>query len=184
MKKFNFALFPLVLLLIFSSCQSNKNEFPDAADVTAPPPPVMTKVPLINYEGIGIKYEVENMYLEQFIVFPDPNASGLYAAKLLDESSRAQIKVHFEEPGTYECLINEKAYSKDSSAFYVYLENVPYRVYPNDPPTGFWELTKRSPVYFDIEEPRTILVTIQANSEKRLGSTGMDLDYIQFVKRY
>lgn len=179
------AVFCLVLnTLLFCSCLSSKGEFPDSGKVTLPPPPVMTKVPLINYEGIGIKYEIENMLLEQFVVYPDPDASGQYAAKLLDESSRAQVKVFFAEPGTYECLVCEKAFSNDSSAFYVYIENVPYRVYADDPPTGFWDLTKRAPIYFDVVEPRTILVTIQANSEKRYGTTGMDLDYIQFVKRY
>lgn len=184
MKKITVLLMSFLVTFIFCGCQSSNKADEETVEITLPPPAVMVKTPLIKYEGIGIKYEIENMFLEQFVVFPEANASGQYAAKLLDESSRAQVKVFFAKPGTYECLVCEKAFNKDSSPFYVYIENVPYRVYPSDPPTGNWELTKRAPVYFEITEPRTILITIQANSEKRLGSTGMDLDYIQIVKRF
>lgn len=181
---------PVCIALIFSffglftSCKSTKHSFPDADSVTLPPPPIMAKLPLIEYSGIGIKYEVESMLLYQFIVFADATASGQYGAKLLDESSTAQVQVYFAEPGTYECMLCQRVLNDQCEPFYVYLDNVPYRVYASDPPTGEWELTTRTPIYFTIEEPRKVLFTIQANSKTRLGSTGVNLDYIQFVKRY
>ena len=171
------------LSLFVFSCASNKaDSFPDGSSVTAPEPLVLTAIPTVSYVGAGIKYEMESMFLHNFVVFPDETASGQYGARLLDESSTAQVRIKFPA-GTYECLISEKAYDNDHAPFYVYLDNVPYRVYPSDPPLGSWELTTRVPVYFTIDEPRTILITIQANSEKKPGATGMSLDYIQFVKR-
>lgn len=168
----------------FASCKSTEISFPDTDSVTLPPPSIMTKLPLIEYSGIGIKYEVESMLLYQYIVFADATASGQYGAKLLDESSTAHVQVYFAEPGTYECMLCQRSLTGKCEPFYVYLDNVPYRVYASDPPTGEWELTSRTPIYFTVEEPRTVLFTIQANSETRLGTTGVNLDYIQFVKRY
>ena len=175
-------IFSALLFCALSSCASNKDAFPKTADATLPAPPVLTTLPVVTFKGAGIKYEFESMLLYHYVVFPDPDASGQYATRMMDEASSAQVKVQFQ-PGTYECLVSEKAYDNDHAPFYVYLDNVPYRVYPSDPPLGSWELTTRVPIYFTLEEPRSILVTVQANSEKKLGSYGMDLDYIQFVKR-
>lgn len=147
-----------------------------------PPPPLLTELPVIEYSGVGIKYECESMLLHNFSVFQDLEASGNFAVRLMNEASSARLKVHFPA-GTYECLVKEKATDAEHSAFYLYIDSVPYRVYPSNPPLGTWELTTRTPVYFTIDEPRTILITIQANSEQRTGDVGMCLDYIQFVKR-
>lgn len=183
MKRNVYFLFAIALgAIFFFSCQSTKNTFPQNTDGTAPTPPLLTKLPVVQFQGAGIKYEFESMLLYHYVVFPDADASGQYAARLMDEAASAQVKIQFPA-GTYECLVCEKAFNNDNSAFYVYLDNVPYRVYPSDPPLGTWELTTRVPIYFTIDEPRSILVTVQANSEKKLGSTGMNLDFIQFVKR-
>lgn len=185
---FSMKSIPLALLMIFLSlasfsCASNKQQqFPKGDTVTQPAPPVLTELPVVSFAGVGIKYEFESMLLNHYVVFPDETASGLYAARLQDETSTAQVKIKFPA-GTYECLVSEKTYDNDHAPFYVYLDNMPYRVYPSDPPLGSWELTTRVPIYFTIDEPRTILVTVQANSEKKTGATGMMLDYIQFVKR-
>lgn len=184
MKKF-FHILALLSVLFFASCASSKTdetyEVPEPLNMKAPPP-VLTELPVVDYKGAGIKYEVESMLLYKFLVLYDESASGQYCARLTDESSVAQLKVRFPA-GTYECLLNEKATDNDHAAFYVYLDGIPYRVYPSDPPLGIWELTTRVPIYFTIDEPRTILIQIQANSKSRLGETGMSLDYIQFVKR-
>jgi hypothetical protein len=163
------------------SCASTKPIEPPKP-VTASEPPLLTEIPTISYVGAGIKYEFESMYLYHFLVLPDSTASGQYCTQLLDEASTAQVRIKFPS-GTYECLVSEKAYDNDHAPFYVFLDDMPYRVYPSNPPLGSWELTTRVPIYFTIEEPRTILVTVQANSPKKNGGTGMNLDFIQFIKR-
>ncbi len=174
----------LSFAILCASCASNRVSKNSPAEYEAPvdPPPLLTELPVIEYSGRGIKYELESMLLYHFIIHSDKTASGGFAARLLDESSTAQLKIKFPA-GTYECLLSEKATSSSSSAFYVYVDGIPYRVFPSDPPLGTWELTTRTPIYFTLDEPRTVLITIQANSEHKLGHTGMNLDYIQFVKR-
>lgn len=171
-------------ILAFISCSSTKNEAlnENIEEEIPPSPPVLTELPVINYSGRGIRYEVESMLLHNFIVMYDPAASKKYCARLNDEAASASLKIKFPA-GTYECMLCEKAPDGDHSAFYLSLDGISYRIYPSDPPLGSWELTSRVPVYFTIEEPRTILVEITANSKNRLGHTGMSLDYIQFVKR-
>ncbi|MCI5522502.1 MAG: hypothetical protein SO116_07535 [Treponema sp.] len=184
-KRLTFLTMTVSALLAVSSCASSKQDssaFEEVVVPTVPPPPVLTELPVIEYTGAGIKYEIESMLLHQFLVTFDKDASGKYCARLTSEAATAMLKVKFPA-GTYECLVREKASDNEHAAFYVYLDGVPYRVYPSDPPLGTWELTTRVPVYFTIDEPRTILVKIQANSERKLGSIGMSLDYIQFVKR-
>ena len=182
MKTKNIFLFWTVLFLCasFFSCVSSKNT--QSVQLEYPVPPLLTELPVISYVDPGIKYEFEGMYLHNFLVMLDESASGNYCTRLLDESSTAQVKIRFPE-GTYECLVSEKAYDTEHSAFYVYIDEMPYRVYPSNPPLGDWELTTRTPIYFTLDEPRTLLITVQANSQKKLGGTGMNLDYIQFVKR-
>ena len=98
------------------------------------------------------------------------------------DSSSATMKVKFPA-GTYECLVKEKASDKNHSAFYISLDGIATRVYPRNPPSGKWELTTRVPVYFTLEESRTLTINITPHSDYEIGSTGMDLDYIQFVRR-
>ncbi|MCQ2242525.1 hypothetical protein [Treponema sp.] len=169
-------------LLSLTSCMSNKKSdfltITDHQDL----PPMMESVPSIEYKGIGIKYECENMYLHNCAVLQDNGASGKFCIRLIEDSSTATMKIKFPE-GTYECLVKEKASNKDHSAFYIYLDGIATRVYPSNPPSGQWELTTRVPVYFTLEEPRTLTVSLSPHSDYDTGSTGMDLDYIQFVRR-
>lgn len=170
------------LLFAFASCQSSKkNDFLIVTEQQALPPE-LTEIPVIEYSGIGIKYECETMYLHNAVVMQDNSASGKFCIRLIEDSSTATMKVKFPA-GTYECLLKEKATKKNHSAFYLTLDGLTTRIYPSNPPSGEWELTTRVPVYFTIEEPRTISVTISPHSDFELGSVGMNLDYIQFVKR-
>ena len=143
---------------------------------------LLSEVPVVEYSGLGIKYECESMFLKKSVVIQDNEASGNFCIRVIDEASTATMKVKFPA-GTYECLVSEKARDTDHSAFYVYLDGIPHRVYPTNPPSAKWELTTRIPIYFYLEEPRTVTVTIMPHSDLEKGSTGMDLDYIQFVKR-
>ncbi|MBQ0038890.1 MAG: hypothetical protein KBS64_00490 [Treponema sp.] len=171
-------------LFAFAACETTKKEKDTFLIVTDQQilPPVLTKVPVIEYSGIGIKYECESMYLKNCVVMQDNSASGRFSIRIVDDASSAQMKVKFPA-GTYEVLLNEKAKDKNHCAFYLYLDGIASRVYPGTEPSGDWELTTRSPVYFKIDEPRTVTVTIMPNSDHAVGSTGMNLDYIQFVKR-
>lgn len=145
-------------------------------------PLLVTELPTIAFSGQAIKYECESLYLKNCTVIEDPAASQKYSIRIENESSTAQIKVRFPA-GTYECMLSEKALDNDHASFYVYIDDNPHRMYPSNPPLGSYELTTRSPIYFTIEEPRTISVTIRASSSNKKGSTGMYLDYIQFVRR-
>ncbi|MDO4507547.1 MAG: hypothetical protein Q4B64_11435 [Spirochaetales bacterium] len=170
-------------VLALMSCQTpnKKKDFLIVTDHQVLPP-VMETVPVIEYSGIGIKYECENMFLHNCAVLQENSASGKFCVRLIEDSSTATMKVKFPA-GTYECLVKEKTSDKDHSAFYLSLDGISTRVYPKNPPSGEWELTTRVPVYFTLEEPRTITITITPHSDYEIGSTGMDLDYIQFVKR-
>lgn len=180
----NIIKFTFTTGIIFSlfSCQTNKRKefltITDHQDL----PPIIESVPTIEYSGIGIKYECENMFLNNGAIIQDNSASGKFCIRLIEDSSTATIKVKLNA-GTYECLVKEKATSKDHSAFYISIDGIQTRVYPKNPPSGNWELTTRVPVYFTLEEPRTLTVTLTPHSDYANGSTGMDLDYIQFVKR-
>ena len=201
MKRIGFMTSLLLIFTLILSCATNskapmqnsfnevekpdaetKEENTDEEAETYVKPLLLTQMPIIAFTGVGIKYECESLLLEETSVVQDESASSKYAIKIENNASRAQIKVRFPA-GTYECLLCEKAYSTAQSAFYVYIDDTPYRVYPSNPPTGEFELTTRAPIYFTIDEPRTILVTIQANSGNKIGGSGMFLDYIQFVKR-
>lgn len=172
----------VVVSVGFTSCLSAKNDFRFIDVEKQPnPPALVTEIPVVEYRDPGIKYEVESMYLHNLHVSYDKTASQQFAVRVLSEASYAQMKVKLPA-GTFECLVNECASDPNHAAFYVCIDNEEFRVYPSNPPTGSWELTRRAPVYFTIDEPRTILVTIQSNSERKPGSTGMLLDYIQFIK--
>lgn len=171
----------LIASFAFTSCHTTKEGEFIHIETPPEPPALQTELPIIEFTGNGIKYECENMLLKNFLVLYDKDASGLFATRLLNEAATAQVKIKFPA-GTYAGLLNEKAMDSKHSAFYVYVDTEPFRVYPSNPPLGSWELTTRAPIYFTIDEPRTILITIQANSDTRLGHTGMSLDYIQFIK--
>jgi hypothetical protein len=145
-------------------------------------PMMLTDLPVVEFSGAGIKYECESMLLSQCVIIQDENASSRYAIRIENAASKAQMKVQLPA-GTYECLVSEKAYKSEQSAFYVVIDENPYRMYPSNPPLGTFELTTRTPAYFTIDEPRTVLISIQAKAGNKNGDTGMLLDYIQFVKR-
>lgn len=171
-------------LIVLSSCESSaslgtKGLIIDNSNI---PPGEVTELPTVKYNDPGIKYELESMLLHNFPIVEDDEASGGYAVHLIDESSEATLKVQFPA-GTYECLLKEKAPDVDHSAFYVYIDNTPYRVYAGNPPSNAWELTVRAPIVFTLKTDNTVLITIRANAEGAAGDTGMNLDCIQFIKR-
>lgn len=127
------------------------------------------------------KIELEAMKLTDMPIIEDAKASGGKAVRVEKDSSAATIQVQFPA-GSYTALVNEKAPSSSQDAFYVFLDERPYRVYPSDPPIGDWELTKRVPITFTVSEPKTITITIQPHSPAKKGETGMALDYIVFMK--
>lgn len=176
------AVFALAALLSLSSCVTSSEVGFVVIDNSNLSPATLTTTPVIDYTDPGIKYEIEAMYLHNFPVFEDSEASGGYAARLVDGSSRAQVSVRFPA-GTYECLLMERASDSRHNAFYVFVDETPYRVYAGNPPEGAWELTVRAPVVFQLDTDATVLITIRANSDTTDGSTGMDLDCIQFIKR-
>lgn len=184
--KTNSVLALFAALSVFSaallSCKTADTEQFVIIDEKHVPPPMPTELPVIEYSGLGIKFECEQMLLHNAVAIQDKEASGNFAIHIIDESANAKVKVKFPA-GTYEVLLREKAKDADHSAFYVFVDGQSYRVYPNNPPSGSWELTTRTPVYFTIEEQRTVLFTIQSNSDSKSGHTGMSLDYIQFIKR-
>lgn len=175
--------FLIAAAFVFFSCKTpgKTDTYPEPSVILEPPVP-QTNLPVIEFSGLGIKYEFESMLLNRFLVIQDTDASGKFAARLMDETSWAKVRILFPS-GTYECLAAEKSFNPDQAAFYIYIDEEAHRVYPSNPPLGKWELTTRSPIYFTLDAPKEVLVTVQANSKDRLGETGMDLDYIQFVKR-
>ncbi len=132
-------------------------------------------IPAIAFYGRGVKIEFENMFLNQFSLFDDKEASGGCAAKLDSVSSRAEFSITLPA-GRYECLVSEKAFDGDRSSFSVSIGGISYELYPSNPPLGSWELTTRVPVYIDVDEEKAYPVVITS------ATPGMSLDYIQFVK--
>lgn len=128
-----------------------------------------------------LKIEVELMGLTDITVLEDVKASGGKAVRLEKETSLATINVILPS-GSYTVLVNEKAPSPSQDAFYVFLDERPYRCYPSDPPLGDWELTKRTPINLIVSETTTITLSIQPHSPAKKGETGMLLDYVLFIK--
>lgn len=184
----------LVSTLIFASgCKSTPKEGIDAIvekardgiETLVPDTEESTtkKIPHVDFEGRGLKFEVEEMYLEGFNLMDDANASREKAAILLGKDSYAQLRVTFPT-GIYECMICERSHSYDKTSLSLYLDNIQYDTNISNPPTSKWELTSSTPVTFTVPEPRTITIQIKAGKNKPSGSDsfGMYLDYIQFVK--
>ncbi len=141
----------------------------------------VTEIPHLNFLGGGIKIECEKMFLSGAEIVDFADASGQKAIRFSAETDSASAKVTFPA-GRYEGLVSELAPDSEHSAFYVFVEEDAYRVYPSDPPLGFWELTTRVPIYFDLENETEILIKIQPNSKNQKGGFGMNLDFIQFAK--
>ncbi|HOJ98779.1 MAG TPA: hypothetical protein PLW34_04405 [Termitinemataceae bacterium] len=181
--------------LAFFSCASLPNSSVAGATTTQTAPVVTEakaqgNVPASNQpagvlvfpaDAKEFKIELESMKLTDMPVIEDAKASGGKAVRVEKDSSLATIQVQFPA-GAYTALVNEKAPSSSQDAFYVFLDERPYRVYPSDPPIGDWELTKRVPITFTVSEPKTITITIQPHSPAKKGETGMALDYIVFMK--
>lgn len=144
--------------------------------------PVVKEIPNIKFTSNSTQIiEIEEMYTEDFSFEKDEECSGKFAGILKSSVSTAKALVTLPT-GNYEILAKEKASDNDHAAFYLFVENEPYRLAPSDPPLGGWELTTRFPITFSIENERPVLLTIQANSPKKAGNTGMKLDYIQIRK--
>ena len=138
-------------------------------------PILVTVIPSITFYGRGSKIELEEMFLTNFAIFADLNASSGYAATLSDKSSKAEFSITLPV-GRYECLLAEKASDAAHATVRVSIGDDSYDTYPSDPPLGVWELTTRMPIYFDVTEEKPYLISISSDV------AGMSLDYIQFVK--
>lgn len=138
-------------------------------------PVAVRTLPSISFSGRGVKIEFEDMLLSEATVFADPEASAGWAAKFSMKSSKAEFSIALP-PGRYECLLSEKASDAAHAAISVSIGESSFDTYPSDPPLSIWELTTRMPIYFDVAEEKPCLISISSDS------SGMSLDYIQFVK--
>ncbi len=143
---------------------------------------VVTEIPVFKYKAPGLKIEAEAMKAENAAVVEDSDASKGKAVRIETKNAVVQAKV-FLPAGDYECLVSEKAFKNANAVFFVGIDGTFYKMYPSNPPLGIWELTTRTPAYFTMESDGEILVTMQASAPSEAGSTGMTLDYIQFVRR-
>ncbi|MDE6704609.1 MAG: hypothetical protein K2J81_01725 [Treponemataceae bacterium] len=179
----------IAAIAMLASCGSTSGAADSSASGAAAPVPAQPEAPseppTFTFSGSELKIEVENMYTEEFLIFPDANASGGYAGKLVSEESVAKAFVTFPA-GTYVGLVNEDAPDGNHDAFNAFVDGVAYRSYPSDPPIGTYELTTRSPMNFTIDAEKTVEVRIQQNDPNRPnkpGENGMKLDYIIFQKQ-
>ena len=127
------------------------------------------------------RIELEDMYTEDISFDYDEEYSGSFAGKINSAVSVAKATVVFGA-GSYEILAREKAEDSSHAAFYIFVNNEPYRVSPSEPPLQSFESTTRFPVTFTLEEGATVLITVQSNSPKHLGQIGMMIDYLQIRK--
>ncbi len=137
-------------------------------------------IPVYSIIGKGCKIEAEKMFFSGCHVLEDPSASGNRSIQFAEKESTASFTVKFPA-GTYEGLAKEKAKDNAHSTVNIRAQSSGgtenYKFYPSNPPLGIWELTTRSPIYFELEEENEITFTLNAGD-----SFGMELDYIQFVK--
>lgn len=179
----------IAAIAMLASCGSTSSAADSSASKAAAPVPAQPEAPseppTFTFSGSELKIELESMYTEEFLIFPDAEASGGYAAKLVSEDSVAKAFVTFPA-GTYVGLVNENAPDGQHDAFNAFVDGVAYRSYPSDPPLGTYELTTRSPMNFTIDAEKTVEVRIQQNDPNRPnkpGENGMKLDYIIFQKQ-
>ena len=141
----------------------------------------VTSIPQIEFAGSTMKIEIENMYTEDIAFKHSDEYSGTFAAVIKSAVSSAKAAVTLSA-GSYEILAKEKAEDSLHAAFYIFVDNEPYRVSPSEPPLGTFEMTTRFPVTFTVDKPKTVLITVQANSPHHPGQTGMMIDYLQLRK--
>ncbi len=192
MKKILFALLSGICLssLIIACKTTNVTPEPSTQDNTQEEPKetqkqetqIVTVLPKLEYQGAGLKIEAESMLLNDFPITESPSASNGKFITLKSAKSKAQVQITFPA-GTYECLAKEKAKDNDHAFFSITIDDTKNKVYPSNPPLGIWELTTRIPLYLEFEEETTVLVTLEAYETYKNTGTGMDIDYIQFVKR-
>lgn len=138
-------------------------------------PVIVSVLPVISFSGRGVKVEFEDMLLTNFSLFADAEASAGWGAKLSSRGSKAEFSMTLPA-GRYECLLSEKASDAAHATVSVAIGEDSFETYPSDPPLGVWELTTRAPIYFDVAEEKNFLISVSS------ASSGMSLDYIQFVK--
>ncbi len=155
------------LALVFSSCATTKKSTEDF---------------FFAYKKPGIKIEAERMSLTQTAAKEDRSASGSFYVPLPNSASELSAKVLFE-PGTYECLVCQKAADTAHSFLTLTVEENSYALYPSNPPLGVWELTTRCPVYLTFEEKTEVRISLKANAKKKSASPTLCIDYMQFVKQ-
>lgn len=141
----------------------------------------VAEIPKIVFSGGIQRIEIEDMFTENFSFIRNDEYSGTFAGKLNNSVSVAKAFVQCPA-GSYEILAREKATDSDHAAFYIFVDNEPYRVSPSEPPLGSFENTTRTPVTFTLEADTEVLITVQANSPHHPGQTGMVIDYLQIRK--
>ena len=141
----------------------------------------VTSIPQITFSGSTMKIELENMYTEDIAFKHSDEYSSSFAAVIKSAVSSAKAAVTLSA-GSYEILAREKAEDSGHAAFYIFVDNEPYRVSPSEPPLGTFEMTTRFPVTFSVDKAKSVLITVQANSPHHLGQTGMMIDYLQLRK--
>jgi hypothetical protein len=185
MKKTLLVLAMALLAVLFVACASEPADEPaaaSAAPAAAAPVIAETKpVETVAFEGKELKIELEAMSLTNIEVFDDKNASGGKAVKIIGDDSTAIINVTIPK-GDYTGLVNELSPGGWADAFYVFVDETPFRCFPSDPPIGDWELTERTPMAISIPEDKTVQIKITPHSAARKGETGMSLDYLIITK--
>jgi len=84
--------FLIAAAFVFFSCKTlgKTDTYPEPSVILEPPVP-QTNLPVIEFSGLGIKYEFESMLLNRFLVIQDTDASGKFAARLMDETSWEKV---------------------------------------------------------------------------------------------
>ena len=161
--------------------KSGETEKSEQAKAQKPKRAYVAPIPEIAFSGNAMRLEIENMFAENIDFSYDEEYSNRFAGTIKSSVSVAKAFVSLEA-GSYEILAREKAKDSEHAAFYIFVDNEPYRVSPSEPPLQSFENTTRTPITFSLEERAKVLITVQANSPHHPGQTGMMIDYLQIRK--
>lgn len=167
------------LLLDLISCASTKK-------ITEPVDfPLLKENPVFNISGNNIKIQAENFFISDSDgarILHDNNADEGFCVQLKDKS--VYISSDFVlSKGFWKILLCEKASINGKCNFILSLNDFLYKVKPSDPPLGTWELTTRTPCYYNAEENQTVRITIMPDFKNQYLTSGPKIDYILFIKR-
>ncbi len=161
--------------------KGGETEKSEQAKAQKPKRAYVAPIPEIAFSGNAMRLEIENMFAENIDFSYDEEYSNRFAGTIKSSVSVAKAFVSLEA-GSYEILAREKAKDSEHAAFYIFVDNEPYRVSPSEPPLQSFENTTRTPITFRLEEGAKVLITVQANSPHHPGQTGMMIDYLQIRK--